>query len=253
MQKNIKFTFATPIKEIPKEALDAILNGGNDESFDVSLKYSKHDFTYNLAYEGLVNMLGRWYRDSTSDKIRRWAEDFMTIDTCPECNGQRLKKESLHFKLAEKNIADLAEMDISELTHWMNELDQHLSERQNAIAKEVLKEIRLRLGFLLHVGLDYLNLNRPARTLSGGESQRIRLATQIGSQLTGITYILDEPSIGLHQRDNQKLIEALRDLSEIGNTVLVVEHDKDIMLASDYLIDLGARCWKTWRRVGRTG
>jgi excinuclease ABC subunit A len=236
--KKYSFTVATPIKEIPEEALNAILHGGND-SFDVSLKYSKHDFTYNLAYEGLVNMLGRWYRDSTSDKIRRWSEDFMMIDTCPECNGQRLKKESLHFKLAEKNIADLAGMDISELTVWMNEIDPHLSERQRAIAKDVLKEIRLRLGFLLHVGLDYLTLNRPARSLSGGESQRIRLATQIGSQLTGITYILDEPSIGLHQRDNQRLIEALHDLSDIGNTVLVVEHDKDIMMASDYLIDLG--------------
>ncbi len=236
--KKYTFTFATPIKEIPEEALNTILNGGND-SFDVNLQYSKHDFTYNLAYEGLVNMLSRWYNDSTSDKIRRWSEDFMTIDTCPECNGQRLKKESLHFKLAEKNIADLADMDISELGVWMSDVDQHLNERQLAIAKDVLKEIRLRIGFLLHVGLDYLSLNRPARTLSGGESQRIRLATQIGSQLTGITYILDEPSIGLHQRDNQRLIESLRDLTHIGNTVIVVEHDKDIMMASDYLIDLG--------------
>jgi len=158
---------------------------------------------------------------------------------CPDCKGQRLKIESLHFKLAKKNIADLANMDISELNDWMHNIDPHLNERQLAIAKDVLKEIRLRLGFLLHVGLDYLTLNRPARTLSGGESQRIRLATQIGSQLTGITYILDEPSIGLHQRDNQRLIEALRDLSYIGNTVLVVEHDKEIMMASDYLIDLG--------------
>lgn len=238
ISKKYGFTFSTPVKEIPEEALNTILYGGND-SFEVDLKYSQHDFTYNLAYEGLVNMLGRWYNDSTSDKIRQWAEEFMTIDTCPECNGQRLKKESLHFKLAEKNIADLANMDIAELTAWMNDVDNHLSERQLAIGKDVLKEIRLRLGFLMHVGLDYLSLNRPARTLSGGESQRIRLATQIGSQLTGITYILDEPSIGLHQKDNQRLIEALRDLTYIGNTVLVVEHDKDIMMASDYLIDLG--------------
>lgn len=163
----------------------------------------------------------------------------MTVDTCDSCSGARLKTESLHFKLAEKNIAELAEMGLRELQIWMQELDQHLTERQGMIARDVLKEIRLRLGFLLHVGLDYLTLNRPARTLSGGEAQRIRLATQIGSQLTGITYILDEPSIGLHQRDNQRLIEALRELAEIGNTVLVVEHDKDIMLASDYLIDLG--------------
>ncbi len=236
--KKYKFTFSTPIKDIPPKALDAILHGG-DENFDVNVKYSKHDFVYNLAYEGLVNMLGRWYRDSSSDKIRRWSEEFMTIDTCPECNGFRLKKESLHFKLGKKHIADLAEMDISDLGKWMNNLDKHLNERQKVIAKDILKEIRLRISFLLHVGLDYLTLNRPARTLSGGEAQRIRLATQIGSQLTGITYILDEPSIGLHQRDNQKLIEALKDLSEIGNTVLVVEHDKDIMLSSDYLIDLG--------------
>lgn len=238
ISKKHKFTFATPVKDIPEIALDAILHGG-DESYDVNLKYAKHDLVYNLAYEGLVNMLQRWYRETSSDKIRRWAEEFMTVDTCKTCDGARLKKESLHFKLGEKNISELAEMDLSDLAKWMHELDKHLSERQNAIAKDILKEIRLRLGFLLHVGLDYLTLNRPARTLSGGEAQRIRLATQIGSQLTGITYILDEPSIGLHQRDNQRLIEALKDLSEIGNTVLVVEHDKDIMLASDYLIDLG--------------
>lgn len=238
ISKKYKFTFATPVKKIPKKALDIILHGG-DENFDVNVKYSKHDFVYNLAYEGLVNMLGRWYRESSSDKIRRWAEEFMTIDTCPSCEGFRLKKESLHFKLGEKNISELAVMDIADLGKWMDSLEKHLSERQQAIAKDILKEIRLRIGFLLHVGLDYLTLNRPARTLSGGEAQRIRLATQIGSQLTGITYILDEPSIGLHQRDNQRLIEALKELSEIGNTVLVVEHDKDIMLASDFLIDLG--------------
>lgn len=163
----------------------------------------------------------------------------MVIDTCPTCDGQRLKKESLFFKIGEKNIATLANMDIGALSDWMNGLHKKMGKRQGLIAKDILKEICLRLSFLMHVGLDYLNLNRPARTLSGGESQRIRLATQIGSQLTGITYILDEPSIGLHQRDNQKLIEALRQLTDIGNTVLVVEHDKDIMLASDYLIDLG--------------
>ncbi len=236
--KKFKFTFSTPIKDIPKKAIDAIIEGGND-NFNVNLSYNKHDFAYNLAYEGLANMLLRWYKESSSDKIRRWAEDFMVIESCPDCAGLRLKKESLHFKIRDKNISELAKMDIAELSEWMHDLDKHLSKRQSVIAKDILKELKLRLGFLLHVGLDYLDLFRPARSLSGGESQRIRLATQIGSQLTGITYILDEPSIGLHQRDNQRLIESLRELAEIGNTVLVVEHDKDIMLASDYLIDLG--------------
>jgi len=218
--------------------LDTILNGG-DDSFEVSVNYGKEDYSYNLAYEGLLQMLERWYKNSTSEKIRRWAEDFLSIDKCSECGGLRLKKESLHFKINERNIGELAELDITDLYNWMENVEEGLSERQALIAKDILKEIRFRLGFLLHVGLDYLSLNRPARTLSGGESQRIRLATQIGSQLTGITYILDEPSIGLHQRDNQRLIESLKELSDIGNTVLVVEHDKDIMMASDYLIDLG--------------
>lgn len=236
--KKYKFSFSTPIKEIPTKALDTILNGG-DDSFEVSVNYGKEDYSYNLAYEGLLQMLERWYKNSTSEKIRRWAEDFLSIDKCSECGGLRLKKESLHFKINEKNIGELAELDITDLYNWMDNVEEGLSERQGLIAKDILKEIRFRLGFLLHVGLDYLSLNRPARTLSGGESQRIRLATQIGSQLTGITYILDEPSIGLHQRDNQRLIESLKELSDIGNTVLVVEHDKDIMMASDYLIDLG--------------
>ncbi|MFK7933349.1 MAG: excinuclease ABC subunit UvrA, partial [Saprospiraceae bacterium] len=236
--KKFKFKLTDPINKIPKEALDIILNGGND-SFNVKLGYSQHDFTYNLAKQGLVNMLMRWYQDSGSERTRKFTEEFMTIKTCPTCEGARLKIESLHFKINERNIGNLAQMDISELASWMDTIEPQLSDRKRLIAKEIIKEIRLRLGFLLHVGLDYLTLDRPARTLSGGESQRIRLATQIGSQLTGITYILDEPSIGLHQRDNQRLIEALRELAEIGNTVLVVEHDKDIMLASDYLIDLG--------------
>lgn len=236
--KKYKFSFSTAVKDIPQEAMNVILHGG-DSSFDVAMTWGQGEFTYNLAYEGLVNMLKRWYDNSTSEKVRQWAEDFMTVSHCPECNGQRLKKESLHFKINEKNISELSNMDITELKNWMEHIEADLSERQQMIGKDVLKEIRIRLGFLLHVGLDYLNLNRPSKTLSGGESQRIRLATQIGSQLTGITYILDEPSIGLHQRDNQRLIEALRQLANIGNTVLVVEHDKDIMLASDYLIDLG--------------
>lgn len=236
--KAYKFTFNTPVKKIPDEALHLILYGGSDK-FDVDLRFSKHDFSYNLANEGLVNMLGRWYSDTTSEKIRAWAADFMTVNTCPDCQGYRLKKESLHFKIHQKHIGELSAMDLSELQLWFSQLESHLSAKQRAIAHDVIKEIKMRLGFLMHVGLDYLQMNRPANTLSGGESQRTRLATQIGSQLTGITYILDEPSIGLHPRDNHRLIHALQDLTAIGNTVLVVEHDKDIMLASDYLIDLG--------------
>ncbi|MEZ4961205.1 MAG: excinuclease ABC subunit UvrA [Saprospiraceae bacterium] len=236
--KKYKFTFSTPVKDIPEAALNIILHGGS-ESAKSNVSSAQSEYVYDLATEGLVNMLKRWYEDTTSEKIRQWAEDFMTVDTCPDCQGQRLRRESLHFKIHEKNIAELADMDLGALQAWMNDLEGHLTERQLTIGRDVLKEIRLRLGFLMRVGLDYLTLNRTARTLSGGESQRIRLATQIGSQLTGITYILDEPSIGLHQRDNHRLIEALKELAEIGNTVLVVEHDKDIMLAADYLIDLG--------------
>ena len=251
LAKKYKFSFATPLSDIPEKALEIILHGG--ESMEVKANYANSDFSYNLAYDGLVKMLENWYSNSGSEKIRRWAENFMVVDVCPSCDGYRLKKESLHFKIAEKHIGELAEMDIVALHEWMSNLDEKLNERQLRIAAEVLKEIRLRIGFLLHVGLDYLSLNRPARTLSGGESQRIRLATQIGSQLTGVTYILDEPSIGLHQRDNQRLIEALRELSDIGNTVLVVEHDKDIMLASDYLIDLGPGAGKHGGEVVAAG
>ena len=236
--KKYKFTFSTPLNEIPEEALNIMLFGG-DETFDVSVTWGGDEWSYNLAAEGIINMLKRWYLDSSSEKIRQWAEDFMTVMVCPECSGTRLKKESLWFKIADKNIAELAELDLTGLYEWLQQVDGSLTDRQRAIAKDVLKEIRFRLHFLLQVGLDYLALNRPARSLSGGESQRIRLATQIGSQLTGITYILDEPSIGLHQRDNHRLIDALKNLRDIGNTVLVVEHDRDIMLESDYLIDLG--------------
>ena len=238
ISKKYKFSFSTPIKDIPEKALNSILYGG-DESFKVDLRFAKHDFNYNLAYEGIINMLERWYRETTSEKIRNWAEEYMSIVTCPLCAGYRLKKESLHFKLGEKHIGQLAHMDLDELMDWFSTIEERLDEKQNTIAKDIIKEIRLRLGFLLKVGLNYLSIDRPTRTLSGGESQRTRLATQIGSQLTGITYIMDEPSIGLHQRDNQRLIEALKHLTTIGNTVVVVEHDKDIMLASDYLLDLG--------------
>jgi len=236
--KKYKFTFATPIKKIPEEAMKVILYGGK-EKFPVKMASRNEAYSYNLAHEGIVNMLKRWHEGTSSDKIRQWAENFMSVVTCPECEGYRLKKESRHFKINNKHIGELSILDIQTLYDWMLEAEQNLTDRQQLIAKDILKEIKLRLGFLLNVGLDYLMLNRPARTLSGGEAQRIRLATQIGSQLTGITYILDEPSIGLHQRDNLQLIEALRNLVKIGNSVIVVEHDKDIMLASDYLIDLG--------------
>lgn len=235
-----KFTLSTPIYKIPNEALNIILYGSVEEKFDVSLDFDDTaPMNYETEFEGVINTIYRFYKDSSSENLRKWAEDFMETATCPECKGTRLKKESLFFKVDGKNIAELAEMDIRELLQWFDGLEKRISEKQNLIARDVLKEIRARIGFLLNVGLDYLNLNRPARSMSGGESQRIRLATQIGSQLSGITYILDEPSIGLHQRDNHRLIEALKQLVEVGNTVIVVEHDKDIMLAADYIIDIG--------------
>ena len=185
MQKNIILLFSTPIKDIPAAALDTILYGG-DDSISVNIRFGKKAYTYDLAFDGLVKMLTRWYKDTSSEKIRRWAEAFMVVDTCPECKGQRLKKESLHFIIKEKNISDVAELDLVALNVWLQNIENGLSERRALIAKDILKELRLRLGFLLHVGLTYLSLNRPARTLSGGEAQRIRLATQIGAQLTGI-------------------------------------------------------------------
>ena len=238
LAKKYKFSFSTPIHEIPEEALQIMLQGGG-EALEIGVNWGGDEWTYNLVSEGLVNMLKRYYTESSSEKVRQWAEDFMTVQTCQECSGTRLRLESRWFKIGDKNIAELNEMGLQELADTLSNIESQLSDRQRAISKEVLKEIRFRLHFLLQVGLDYLTLGRTARTLSGGESQRIRLATQIGSQLTGITYILDEPSIGLHQRDNQRLITALKNLRDIGNTVLVVEHDRDIMLESDYLIDLG--------------
>lgn len=238
--KKYNFSLSTPIKEIPEAAFNVMMYGGEKKTVNLPNSVPQQDmYVYDLASTGLANMLKRWYQDTGSEKIATWAEEFMTVITCPECDGYRLKKEALHIKIAEKHIGQLSILDVVTLSKWFEDIETQLSERQKVIAKDILKEIRLRLGFLLNVGLDYLSLNRPSGTLSGGESQRIRLATQIGSQLTGITYILDEPSIGLHQRDNERLIEALIQLRDIGNTVLVVEHDKDIMMASDYVIDLG--------------
>lgn len=235
--RQYKFSFSTLVEKIPRKALDTILYG--EKGVDASSGQYTNDMVFDLAREGLVRMIKRVYETSTSEKMKQWAEEFMTIDTCSECQGYRLKQSSLNFKLGDRHIGELGNLDLAALSDWVRQLEDQLDDRKKLIAGEVLKEIRFRLQFLLHVGLDYLALNRTARTLSGGEAQRIRLATQIGSQLTGITYILDEPSIGLHQRDNQRLIEALRELTDIGNSVLVVEHDKDIMLASDYIIDLG--------------
>jgi excinuclease ABC subunit A len=237
LTKKYRFSFATPIREIPEQALEQILYG--DAGRDGYFSQDTTDSYANVIEGGLTHMIKRWYVETSSEKIRSWAEDFMTISDCPECGGFRLKVESLHFKMDGKHIGELAMLDLTDLSAWFEGLEDRISDRQRQIARDVIKEIRLRIRFLLHVGLNYLHLNRQARTLSGGEAQRTRLATQIGSQLTGITYILDEPSIGLHQRDNQRLIVALKELVAIGNTVLVVEHDKDIMMASDYVIDLG--------------
>ena len=235
LSKKKKFSLKTPIDQLSESALNLVLFG-NEEGLDTEeVELEKGD------YPGVVNMVVKWFTDSSSDMVREWAEKYMMLKPCTSCNGARLKQESLWFKIDETNIAELSDMDLSRLHDWFNDLEKRIDKKQNAIAKDILKEIRSRLLFLLDVGLGYLSLSRPSRSLSGGESQRIRLATQIGSQLQGITYILDEPSIGLHQRDNQRLIKALQNLRDIGNSVLVVEHDKDIMMASDHLIDVGPR------------
>lgn len=242
--KTHKINLDKPIKELPEAQLNLLLYGdGNvNTSFDVDVNDETIPQTYTGTYEGIIPMLKRWFSSSYStDALRAWVEKYMELKKCESCNGARLKKDSLWFRVDEKNISQLSEMNLNKLMQWFYGIEKRLSNKQNIIAKDILKEIRERLQFLLDVGLTYLSLNRPSRTLSGGESQRIRLATQIGSQLQGITYILDEPSIGLHQRDNQQLIAALKNLRNIGNSILVVEHDKDIMLAADYLIDIGPK------------
>jgi len=235
-----KFSLTAPIADLPQKTLNLLLFGDENGSLEMDMEFGDGtETTYSAEFEGVINTVRRYFNDTSSDAVRNWAESFMKLHTCPECNGTRLKKESLFFKVDEKNIAELGGMDLDKLQVWFKDIEKRLDKKQNTIAKDILKEIRERLGFLLNVGLNYLTLYRATRTLSGGESQRIRLATQIGSQLMGITYILDEPSIGLHQRDNMQLIDALRNLREMGNTVIVVEHDKDIMLNADYLVDIG--------------
>ena len=234
--KRHKVNLTTPIKKIPKEIIDTLLYGDDVPVAVASKKYPGTD--WHTKFEGIIKFLEK-QKEEGSEKTRKWVEDFMSVKTCPDCEGKRLKKESLHFKIDGKNIAELAQLDTLGLSNWFTNLEERLSEKQQQIATEVLKEIRKRIGFLVDVGLDYLTLNRPLKTLSGGEAQRIRLATQIGTQLVGVLYIMDEPSIGLHQRDNVKLINALKDLRDIGNTIIVVEHDKDMMLASDHIVDIG--------------
>ena len=234
--KKSKINLTTPIKKIPKAVIDILLYGDDEPVAVSSVKYPGTD--WNTKFEGIINFLEK-QRDTGSEKIRQWVNDYTDTTVCLECEGYRLKKESLHIRIDNTHIGHLAEMNINELSAWFVGLEDRLNERQNIIAQEVLKELRKRIGFLLDVGLDYLSLNRSLKTLSGGEAQRIRLATQIGTQLVNVLYILDEPSIGLHQRDNVKLIKALQDLRDLGNTVIVVEHDKDMMLASDFIVDIG--------------
>ena len=230
-----KLKLTTPIKEIPEKVMDEVLFG-TEEKLTMTSKATGNQ--WQATYEGVITYLEK-YREENPTKGQKQMKEYIITKTCPDCNGDRLKKEALHFRIDDKNIAQLAKMDIAQLKTWMDGLEDRLDEKQNKIAKEILKEIRKRIHFLLDVGLDYLSLDRPLKTLSGGEAQRIRLATQIGTQLTGVLYIMDEPSIGLHQRDNVKLIQALKDLRDIGNSVIVVEHDKDMMLASDHVIDIG--------------
>ena len=234
--KHYNCSLSTPIKDLPEAVVEVLLYGDKIEVAVDSVKYPGTQ--WNTTFEGIINFLQK-YQEGSSDKIQEWVAEFTISKTCPECQGYRLKKEALHFKLDGTHIGELAMLDIQGLAGWFEGLESRLSEKQQRIGAEVLKEIRKRIGFLLDIGLDYLSLNRPLRTLSGGEAQRIRLATQIGTQLVGVLYILDEPSIGLHQRDNVKLIQALKRLRDLGNSVLVVEHDKDMMLESDYIVDMG--------------
>ncbi|NNL79174.1 MAG: excinuclease ABC subunit UvrA, partial [Flavobacteriaceae bacterium] len=236
--QRFEFDLGIPIRDIPEEALDMILYGGN-EKFSVASKTLGVTRNYSIDFEGIANFIESQYKSADSTSIRRWARNYMDRVVCDVCNGSRLKRESLYFKIDGKSIADLAHMDIVELAEWFKSIPAKLSEKQKTIGEEIIKEINSRLKFLLDVGLDYLTLGRSSKSLSGGEAQRIRLATQIGSQLVGVLYILDEPSIGLHQRDNRKLINSLESLRDIGNSVIVVEHDRDMIEHADHVIDIG--------------
>lgn len=235
-----EMTLKTPVKELPEEAIEDILYG-SDERIKIKSSLIGTSSDYFVTFEGVVKYIQMLQEKDASATAQKWAEQFAKTAVCPECHGAKLNKEALSFRIHDKNIYELANMDICELYDWMMQVDMFLSKKQQQIAGEILKEIRTRLKFLLDVGLDYLSLNRSAVSLSGGESQRIRLATQIGSQLVNVLYILDEPSIGLHQRDNERLIHSLKELRDIGNSVIVVEHDKDMMLAADYIIDMGPK------------
>ncbi|WP_272150230.1 excinuclease ABC subunit UvrA [Tenacibaculum aiptasiae] len=233
-----KFKLSDPINKIPKEAMDIILNGGK-EKFEIKSKTAGVTRKYEIDFEGIISFIQSQYKNAESSTIKRWAKGFMDEVKCSTCEGKRLKKEALHFKITDKSISDLAQMDVVELANWFSTIEGKLTEKQLTIASEILKEIRTRVQFLLDVGLDYLTIDRTSKSLSGGEAQRIRLATQIGSQLVGVLYILDEPSIGLHQRDNEKLIQSLIKLRDVGNSVLVVEHDKDMIEQADFVLDIG--------------
>ena len=234
--KHHKASISTPIKNLSNEVIQILLYGDKVEVAVDSVKYPGTQ--WNTTFEGIINFLQK-QQEGGSDKIQKWVADYTTSRTCPDCQGYRLKKEALHFKIADTHIGELAQMGIQQLADWFEDIESRMTEKQRLIGTEVLKEIRKRIGFLLDIGLSYLTLDRPLRTLSGGEAQRIRLATQIGTQLVGVLYILDEPSIGLHQRDNVKLIKALQELRDLGNSVIVVEHDKDMMMDSDFVIDIG--------------
>ncbi len=247
-----KFTLNTPIKDIPEDGMNVILYG-SEETFKLENSPLGLSSNYFLSFEGIVNYVANLQNNKGADKNKKWSNQFIRKITCPECNGARLKKEALYFKIHDRNISELAGLDIGQLATWLENVEQHLSEKQQKIATEILKELRTRVSFLLNVGLDYLSLNRSAGSLSGGESQRIRLATQIGSQLVNVLYILDEPSIGLHQRDNRKLIQALQQLRDSGNSIIVVEHDKEMINSADYIVDMGPYAGRHGGRVVATG
>lgn len=238
LAKKLKFSLSTPVGKLPEEIIHILLYG-YDEPLQVSGRYTYAGHQVEAQYVGLIPLLNDNFQDKSFESLQQWAAEFMSHVKCTDCNGSRLRKESLHYFLAGKSIGNLVDMPLNELLNWIRDLPINLNDKQQLIGNEVIKEIRERLGFLVNIGLSYLTLNRPSNSLSGGESQRIRLATQIGSQLVGVLYILDEPSIGLHQRDNDKLIKSLKNLRDQGNTVLVVEHDKDMILESDYVVDIG--------------